>query len=237
MTTRVLVVDDDPHILRAIRIHLTARGYTVLTAPTARAALQAGAEHHPDLVLLDLGLPDLDGTAVIAKLRHWSTVPIIVLSARSDGTDKINALDLGADDYVTKPFSTGELLARMRAVVRRSGESGSDPIIETADFRIDLAARKVTGAGGAQVHLTPTEWGILGLSVRNRGVLVTQRRLLTEIWGPTYRTETNYLRIYLAQLRRKLEPEPSRPRYLITEPGMGYRFQCCIRWGSRSRLS
>jgi two-component system KDP operon response regulator KdpE len=225
MTTRVLVVDDDPQILRAVRVHLTARGYTVITAATGHAALHAGTEQHPDLVVLDLGLPDLDGTAVIAELRRWSAVPIVVLSARTDGPDKINALDLGADDYVTKPFSMGELLARMRAVVRRSGDAGGNPVVETADFRIDLAARTVTGADGEEVHLTPTEWGILGALVRNRGVLVSQGRLLAEVWGPAYRTETNYLRVYLAQLRRKLEPEPSRPRYLITEPGMGYRFQ------------
>jgi two-component system KDP operon response regulator KdpE len=228
VTTRVLVVDDDIHILRAVRIHLTARGYVVLTAPTGRAALQATAEQHPDLIVLDLGLPDLDGIKVISELRHWSQVPVIVLSARSDGAEKIAALDLGADDYVTKPFNMGELLARMRAIVRRSAsDSGlnANPVVETEDFRIDLAATKVISAGGGEVHLTPTEWGILEILVRDRGILVSQRRLLTEVWGPAYRTETNYLRVYLAQLRRKLEPEPSRPRYLITEPGMGYRFQ------------
>ncbi len=226
MTTRVLVVDDDAHILRAIRIHLTACGYAVRTAQTGRAALRAGAEEHPDLVLLDLGLPDLDGTAVITELRSWSTVPIIVLSARTDGADKINALDTGADDYLTKPFSMPELLARMRAAVRRSGSpTDRDTMVATRDFSIDLAAKKVTNHTGTQVHLTPTEWAILEILVRDRGALVSQRRLLGEIWGPAYRTETNYLRVYLAQLRRKLEPEPARPRYLITESGMGYRFQ------------
>jgi two-component system KDP operon response regulator KdpE len=213
MTTRVLVVDDDAHILRAIRIHLTACGYAVRTAQTGRAALRASAAEHPDLVLLDLGLPDLDGTAIIAELRSWSTVPI-------------NALDTGADDYLTKPFSMPELLARMRAAVRRSGSpTDRDMVVATMDFSIDLAAKKVLSRTGEQVHLTPTEWAILEILVRDRGALVSQRRLLSEIWGPTYRTETNYLRVYLAQLRRKLEPEPARPRYLITEPGMGYRFQ------------
>jgi two-component system KDP operon response regulator KdpE len=225
-TTRVLVVDDDAHILRAIRIHLTACGYAVRTAQTGRAALRAGAAEHPDLVLLDLGLPDIDGTAVIAELRSWSTMSIIVLSARTDGTDKINALDTGADDYLTKPFSMPELLARMRAAVRRSAApTDRDVVVATIDFSIDLAAKKVLSRTGEQVHLTPTEWAILGILVRDRGALVSQRRLLSEIWGPAYRTETNYLRVYLAQLRRKLEPEPSRPRYLITESGMGYRFQ------------
>ena len=228
MTTRVLVVDDDAHILRAISIHLTACGYAVRTAQTGQAALRAGAADHPDLVLLDLGLPDLDGTAVIAELRSWSTVPIIVLSARTDSTDKIDALDTGADDYLTKPFGMPELLARMRAAVRRSrtgAPTGEDTVVATQDFSIDLAAKKVISSTGAQVHLTPTEWAILELLVRDRGALVSQRRLLNEIWGPAYRTETNYLRVYLAQLRRKLEPEPARPRYFITEPGMGYRFQ------------
>jgi two-component system, OmpR family, KDP operon response regulator KdpE len=193
VTTRVLVVDDDIHILRAVRIHLTARGYVVLTAPTGRAALQATAEQHPDLIVLDLGLPDLDGIKVISELRHWSEVPVIVLSARSDGAEKIAALDLGADDHVTKPFIMGELLARMRAIVRRSdSDSGlnANPIVETEDFRIDLGARKVISAGGEEVHLTPTEWGILEILVRDRGILVSQRRLLTEVWGPAYRTET-----------------------------------------------
>jgi two-component system KDP operon response regulator KdpE len=228
MTTRVLVVDDDAHILRAIRIHLTACGYAVRTAQTGREALRAAAAEHPDLVLLDLGLPDLDGTAVIADLRTWAHVPIIVLSARTDSTDKIDALDTGADDYLTKPFSMPELLARMRAAVRRSvapSPTDEHTVVATLDFSIDLAAKKVISRTGAQVHLTPTEWAILELLVRDRGALVSQRRLLSEIWGPAYRTETNYLRVYLAQLRRKLEPEPARPRYLITEPGMGYRFQ------------
>jgi two-component system, OmpR family, KDP operon response regulator KdpE len=226
VTTRILIVDDDVPILRAIRIHLTARGYAVLTATSGAGALRAAAEQRPDLVVLDLGLPDLDGAEVIAGLRRWTSTPIVVLSARADGIDKINALDAGADDYVTKPFGMGELLARIRAVVRRSaGDNAGDPVVKTADFRVDLPARKVVRADGTDVHLTPTEWGILALLIRERGMLVPQRRLLTEVWGPAYRTETHYLRVYLAQLRRKLEPDPARPRYLVTEPGMGYRFE------------
>ncbi|MDN5747783.1 MAG: response regulator [Pseudonocardia sp.] len=224
--TRVLVVDDDAQILRALRIHLTARGYHVLTAPDGATALRAAAEGHPDVVVLDLGLPDLDGAEVITGLRGWTTVPIIVLSARIDSTDKVQALDKGADDYVTKPFGMDELLARLRAAVRRGASStGSDePVIDTGDFTVDLAA-KIVERDGAQVHLTPTEWGILELLVRNRGKLVTRRQLMREVWGPGDRKETSYLRVYLAQLRRKLEPEPARPRHLLTEVGMGYRFR------------
>ncbi|MGH3910700.1 MAG: winged helix-turn-helix domain-containing protein, partial [Pseudonocardiaceae bacterium] len=178
------------------------------------------------VVVLDLGLPDLDGTEVIAGLRGWTSVPIIVLSARTDSTDKVEALDAGADDYVTKPFGMDELLARLRAAVRRTGSAaGADePEIATDAFTVDLAARKVHRAG-VEVHLTPTEWGILGLLVRHPGRLVTQRQLLSEVWGPAYLKESHYLRVYLAQLRRKLEPDPSRPRYFVTEPGMGYRFE------------
>jgi two-component system KDP operon response regulator KdpE len=223
---RVLVVDDDVQILRALRIHLTARGYHVLTAPDGAGALRATAEGHPDVVVLDLGLPDLDGTEVIAGLRSWTTVPIIVLSARIDSTGKVRALDRGADDYVTKPFGVDELLARLRAAVRRSaGSAGADdPVVDAGDFTVDLAA-KVVERDGAQVHLTPTEWGILELLVRHRGKLVSRKQLMQEVWGPGDRKETSYLRVYLAQLRRKLEPEPSRPRHLLTEAGMGYRFR------------
>ena len=219
MTTRVLVVDDDPHIVRTLRIHFTARGYTVATAQTGSEALRVSAQTPPDVVVLDLGLPDLDGVAVITELRRWSTVPIIVLSARTDAGDKVAALDNGADDYVTKPFGMAELLARMRAALRRSTGSplNGDPVVETPDFTVDLTAKKVT-RNGVEVHLTPTEWGILELLARRRGTLVAQRQLLAEVWGSAYRTETNYLRVFLAQLRRKLEPDPSRPRYLITEP-------------------
>jgi two-component system, OmpR family, KDP operon response regulator KdpE len=232
--THVLVVDDDAHILRTLRIHLAAHGYTVATAATGRDAIQTAGADRPDLVVLDLGLPDIDGTAVIRALRQKSTVPIIVLSARIDAPDKVHALDTGADDYVTKPFGIAELLARMRAAVRRSTQAAGpddttipdpdDAVVETAAFTIDLAAKKVIRCGD-ELRLTPTEWAILDILVRHRGALVTQRRLLTAVWGPNYRTQTNYLRVYLAQLRQKLEPEPSRPRYLITEPGMGYRFE------------
>ncbi|MGH3933392.1 MAG: response regulator [Pseudonocardiaceae bacterium] len=224
--TRVLVVDDEPQIVRALRINLAARGYQVLTAADGTAALRAAADGHPDVVVLDLGLPDLDGTEVIAGLRGWTSVPIIVLSARTDSTDKVAALDAGADDYVTKPFGMDELLARLRVAVRRTNAAteAEQPVVATDAFTIDLAARKVH-RDGVDVHLTPTEWAILELLVRHPGRLVAQRQLLTEIWGPAYLKETHYLRVYLAQLRRKLEPDPSHPRYLVTEPGMGYRFE------------
>jgi two-component system KDP operon response regulator KdpE len=224
--TLVLVVDDDPQLLRALKINLTARGYTVLTAPDGTRALRAAAHEHPDVIVLDLGLPDLDGTDVIGGLRGWSTTPIIVLSARTDSSDKVEALDAGADDYVTKPFGMEELLARLRAAVRRASTNptGNEPVVHAGALDIDLAAKQVT-RDGEVVHLTPTEWGILELLVRHQGKLVSQRQLLTEVWGPHYQTETHYLRVYLAQLRRKLESDASHPRHLITEPGMGYRFK------------
>ncbi|MDU0289406.1 response regulator [Saccharothrix longispora] len=223
--TKVLVVDDEPQIVRALRINLSARGYSVLTAHDGTTALRAAAEGKPDVVVLDLGLPDVDGTEVIAGLRGWTTVPIIVLSARVDSTDKVEALDAGADDYVTKPFGMDELLARLRAAVRRGAVvEGEDAVVETASFTVDLAAKKVL-RDGAEVHLTPTEWGLLEVLARHRGRLVAQKQLLQEVWGPQYAKETHYLRVYLAQLRRKLEPEPSHPRHLVTEPGMGYRFE------------
>ncbi len=224
--TRVLVVDDEPQIVRALRINLAARGYQVLTAADGTGALRAAVDGHPDVVVLDLGLPDLDGIEVIAGLRGWTSVPIIVLSARTDSTDKVEALDAGADDYVTKPFGMDELLARLRAAVRRTSaaEGAGEPVIATDAFTIDRAAKKVH-RGSVEVHLTPTEWGILESLVRHSGRLVTQRQLLSDVWGPAYLKETHYLRVYLAQLRRKLEPDPSRPRHLITEPGMGYRFE------------
>jgi two-component system KDP operon response regulator KdpE len=223
----VLVVDDEPQIVRALRINLSARGYKVITAHDGAAALRAVAETKPDVVVLDLGLPDMDGNEVIAGLRGWTSVPIIVLSARSDSPDKVHALDAGADDYVTKPFGMDELLARLRAAVRRSAVSTSDDvdaIVRTDAFTVDLVAKKAQ-RDGAEVHLTKTEWGVLELLVRNRGRLVSQKQLLREVWGPTYENETHYLRVYLAQLRRKLEREPARPRHLLTEPGMGYRFE------------
>jgi two-component system KDP operon response regulator KdpE len=225
--TKVLVIDDEPQIVRALRINLTARGYQVLTAHDATTALRAAVDGRPDVVVLDLGLPDVDGIEVIAGLRGWTSVPIIVLSARTDSVDKVRALDAGADDYVTKPFGMDELLARLRAAVRRATVTGEteDAVVETASFTVDLAAKKVL-RDGAEVHLTPTEWGVLETLVRARGKLVSQRQLLKDVWGHSYETETHYLRVYLAQLRRKLEPEPSRPRHLVTEAGMGYRFEC-----------
>lgn len=224
--TRVLVVDDDPQILRALKINLTARGYTVLTAPDGTKALHLAARDRPDVIVLDLGLPDLTGTDVITGLRGWSSTPIIVLSARTDSADKVEALDAGADDYVTKPFGMDELLARLRAAVRRATTTltGGQAVVQAGVLRIDLAAKCVT-RDGATIHLTPTEWGILELLVRHRGKLVSQRQLLTEVWGPHYQGQSHYLRVYLAQLRRKLETDPAHPRHLITEPGMGYRFQ------------
>jgi two-component system KDP operon response regulator KdpE len=225
-TTKVLVIDDEPQILRALRINLSVRGYEVTTAATGAAALRAAAEQPPDVVVLDLGLPDMSGFDVLAGLRGWLTAPVIVLSARTNSTDKVEALDAGADDYVTKPFRMDEFLARLRAAVRR-GAAASDsdePVVETSSFTVDLAAKKVT-KNGTDVHLTPTEWGMLEMLVRNRGKLVGREELLTEVWGPGCATQTHYLRVYLAQLRRKLEDDPSHPRHLLTEAGMGYRFQ------------
>jgi two-component system KDP operon response regulator KdpE len=224
--TRVLVIDDEPQILRALRINLSVRGYEVTTAATGVEALRAAADHRPDVVILDLGLPDISGIEVLAGLRGWLTVPVIVLSARTDSSDKVEALDAGADDYVTKPFGMDEFLARLRAAVRRASSSTEDdqPIIETSSFTVDLAAKKVTKSGN-EIHLTPTEWGMLEMLVRHRGKLVGREELLKEVWGPSYAKETHYLRVYLAQLRRKLEVDPSHPKHLITEAGMGYRFQ------------
>jgi two-component system KDP operon response regulator KdpE len=225
--TKVLVVDDEPQIVRTLRINLAARGYEVAIAGDGRDALRVAAAVRPDVVVLDLGLPDMDGSTVIEGLRGWTAVPIIVLSARTDSGDKVAALDAGADDYVTKPFGMDELLARLRAAVRRASSSvptGEEAVVETEAFTVDLAAKKVL-RDGAEVHLTPTEWGVLELLVRNKGKLVGQKQLLQEVWGPAYASETHYLRVYLAQLRRKLEPQPSHPRHLLTEAGMGYRFE------------
>jgi two-component system KDP operon response regulator KdpE len=221
--TRVLVVDDDHQLLRALRITLTARGYDVLTAADATAALTAASRRPPDLVILDLGLPDLDGVAVIEALRGWCAAPIIVLSARHHEPAKVDALDAGADDYVTKPFGMPELLARMRAALRRAVPGTGTAVVTTAAFTIDLPDKRITTSRG-EVRLTPTEWHLLEVLVREPGRLVTQRQLLQQVWGPTYESETNYLRVHLANLRRKLEPDPAHPRYLITEPGIGYRF-------------
>jgi len=223
--TRVLVIDDEPSILRALRINLSARQYEVSTAADGTSGLAAVARDRPDVLIVDLGLPDMDGTEVISGVRGWTSIPIIVLSVWGQESQKVAALDAGADDYVTKPFGMDELLARLRAAVRRAAPAPDEPVVTTGDFTVDLAAKRVTQSDGGDVRLTPTEWQLLEILVRNRGRLVTQRQLLQEVWGPAYETESNYLRVYLAQLRRKLEPEPSRPHYLLTEPGMGYRFQ------------
>ncbi|KQS65999.1 response regulator [Modestobacter sp. Leaf380] len=222
--SRVLVVDDDPQLLRALRITLRAAGHEVVVAPDGATALREAAASHPDVVVLDLGLPDLDGTEVLAGLRPWFTGPVLVLTARTASADAVAALDAGADDYVTKPFDMDELLARLRAVLRRRSTETTAPVVVTDHFTVDLAARQVT-VDGVPVRLTPTEWALLSELVRAPGRLVGQRQLLQSVWGPAYETETNYLRVYLAQLRRKLEPDPAHPRYLHTEPGMGYRFR------------
>ena len=222
--TKVVVIDDEDAICRALRINLVARDYEVATAADGATGLATVARERPDAVILDLGLPDMDGTDVITGVRGWTSTPIIVLSARENEAAKVKALDAGADDYVTKPFGMDELLARLRAAVRRGTATEGEPSVVTPDFTVDLAAKRVTGAQGSDVRLTPTEWQLLEILVRNRGRLVTQRQLLQDVWGPSYETESNYLRVYVAQLRRKLEPDPSRPRYLLTEPGMGYRF-------------
>ena len=268
--TRVLVVDDEPQILRALRINLRARRYEVTTAANGTQALDEAAAHPPDLVILDLGLPDMDGVDVIGGLRGWTAVPIIVLSGRADSTDKVEALDAGADDYVTKPFGMDELLARMRAAVRRTPAAEAPPRVRLGDLVIDLAAKRVTrqpaeaaiqtvpgaapGAAGlpveaevgegesrvrsgemaasgedpqpeGDVRLTPTEWHLLEVLLRNPGKLLSHRQLLNDVWGPGYDNAGGNLRLYMAQLRRKLEHDPARPRWLITEPGMGYRYQ------------
>ena len=218
----LLVIEDEPPLRRALRIFLEAHDYRVVVAATGNEGLQLAAREHPDVVVLDLGLPDMDGVAVAAALRGWSPVPIIVLSARDAEAVKVAALDAGADDYVTKPFGMNEFLARLRAALRRSLPAGEEPIVETPDFSIDLGAKRVHMPSG-DAHLTPTEWQIVEVLARHRGKLVTQQQLLQQVWGPEYERETHYLRIYMSQIRRKLEPDPSRPRYFITEPGMGYR--------------
>ncbi|MGW8377233.1 response regulator [Streptomyces sp. ODS28] len=225
---RVLVVDDEPQMVRALTINLKARKYEVDAAPDGATALRLAADRHPDVVILDLGLPDMDGVEVIRGIRGWTRMPILVLSARQTSDEKVEALDAGADDYVTKPFGMDELLARLRAAVRRAEPGGSPSedsgVIETAGFTVDLAAKKVH-RNGRDVRLTPTEWHLLEVLVRNTGRLVSQKQLLKEVWGPAYGTETNYLRVYMAQLRRKLEADPAHPAHFVTEPGMGYRFE------------
>jgi two-component system KDP operon response regulator KdpE len=223
---RVLVVDDDLALARALGINLRAHGYEVTVVHDGRAALDRVAHVHPNVVILDLGLPDIDGVEVLQGIRGWSTIPVIVLSARSTSAEKVEALDAGADDYVTKPFGMAELLARVRAAVRRAAPANGEVLepVVTPDFTVDLDAHRVL-RDGEPVKLTPTEWSMLELLVRHAGKLVPGKQLLIEVWGPAYETETHYLRVYMAQLRRKLEPDPAKPRYLITEAGIGYRFQ------------
>jgi two-component system KDP operon response regulator KdpE len=220
---RILIADDDPQMLRALRITLSARGYEVVTAPDGTAALDAAIASHPDIVVIDLGMPGLTGLEVIEAIRGWSQVPVLVVSGRSESWDKVEALDAGADDYVTKPFSADELLARIRALSRRVVPAAESPVVEFDDVVVDLSARLVTRAG-ATVRLTPTEWRLLEVLVRHSGKLVTRETLLTEVWGPQYTTDTGYLRLYMSQLRKKLEVDPSTPRHLVTEAGQGYRF-------------
>jgi len=219
---KVLLVDDDPTLRRTLGIGLRAEGHEVLIAADGRTALEAVREDHPDLVVLDLGLPDLSGVEVLRQIRGRSTLPVVVLSARAESTEKVEALDLGADDYVTKPFGMEELLARVRAAARRAGSDV--PVLQVGDLVVDLPARRVTRRGEV-VRLTPTEWGLLEMLMRTPGRLVSQRDLLHEVWGPAYDKETNYLRVYVGSLRKKLEDDPANPRYLITEPGIGYRFE------------
>jgi two-component system, OmpR family, KDP operon response regulator KdpE len=222
---RVLVVEDEPALARALAINLRSHGWEVVTAADGRSGLDAAATAHPDVVLLDLGLPDLDGTEVISGLRGWTTVPIVVLSARQHGEDKVEALDLGADDYVTKPFAMNELMARLRAAVRRAEEVAPTPsTVEVGDLVIDLARKRVA-RHGTDVRLTPTEWAFLELLARNLGRLVPREQVLREVWGPGYEHEGHYLRVYAAQLRRKLEDDPAHPRHLVTTSGLGYTLE------------
>ena len=220
----VLIVDDEIQILRALQINLDARGYTTVTALNGAQALEEAARHRLDAVILDLGLPDIDGVEVIRRLRRWNGVPVVVLSARHGSEDKIQALDAGADDYVTKPFGMDELLARLRAAQRRGSSADAVPVVATGGFTVDLTAKQVTRRG-VTVRLTPTEWNILELLARNCGALVTHRQILLHVWGPAYSEETAYLRVYLAQLRRKLETDPANPHHLLTETGLGYRLK------------
>ena len=221
---RILIADDDPQFLRALRITLGARGYEVLLARDGQHALEMAIDHKPDIILLDLGMPRLDGVKVIEAVRGWSSAPILVISGRSGSAEKVEALDAGADDYVTKPFSMDELLARIRVLTRRIGQDEVDeePIVAFGSVWVDLAAHTVT-RDGVNVRLTPTEWRVLELLIRNEGRLVTRQTMLSQVWGSEHVTDTGYLRLYISQLRKKLEPEPSRPRYLITDAGMGYR--------------
>jgi two-component system KDP operon response regulator KdpE len=220
---KVLVIEDEAALRRALRIFLEGHEYAVSLAASGQEGLDVAARDHPDVVILDLGLPDMDGVNVATALRGWSQVPIVVLSARDAESVKVAALDAGADDYVTKPFAMNEFLARLRAALRRAAPTEQERVVTTPEFTIDLGAKQIH-RGDELVHLTPTEWQIVEVLVRNRGRLVSQHQLLQQVWGPQYERETHYLRIYMSQIRRKLEADPSRPRHFITEPGMGYRF-------------
>lgn len=242
MSTRILVVDDDPRLVKALRINLIARGYDVVTATTGSEGVRRAADQHPDLVILDLGLPDLDGTEVLAGIRGWTNLPIIVLTARDTSIDKVSVLDSGADDYITKPFAMEELLARVRLALRHAaprgqrgaggaggggasapGEDRGEPVVRAGSLLIDLAATRVT-RDGKDIHLTPTEWRVLEVLVRAQGRLVRRDELLNAVWGPGHENEGHYIRVYIAQLRRKLETNPARPQHVITETGLGHRF-------------
>ncbi|MFS0713542.1 response regulator [Microbacterium sp. 2P01SA-2] len=219
---KVLLADDDPQLVRALRITLAAHGYDVVSVADGAGAVAAAASEHPDVIVLDLGMPRLDGVSVIEAVRGWSGVPIIVVSGRTGSADKVAALDAGADDYVTKPFQIDELLARLRALTRRAGGAASVALVRFADVEIDRATKTVT-RGGERVHLTPTEWRMLDFLARSPGALVTRQDLLKELWGTEQVNDTGYLRLYVSQLRKKLEADPARPEHLLTESGMGYR--------------
>ena len=219
---RVLVIDDEPQIRKLLRVSLGAHGYDVHESMSGMDSVVQAADIKPDLVILDLGLPDIDGKEVVRRLRELSDVPILILTARDQEKEKIDALDAGADDYITKPFSMGELLARMRVSVRRSAHAGEDPVIQCGDLSIDLAQRRVT-VDAQEIKLTPTEYDIIKILAQNAGKVLTHRQLLKAVWGDTYSDDTHYIRVYIGQLRRKIEPNPTQPRYIITESGVGYR--------------
>jgi two-component system KDP operon response regulator KdpE len=223
--TRLLLVEDDPQMLRALSLTLAARGFEVVGAATGADALAAATRQDIDAIVLDLGLPDMDGIDVLRQVRQTDRVPVLVLSARSDRFEKVRALDSGADDYVTKPFDVEELLARVRAAVRRATPDIGAPVVRTDHFVVDMARKEVRSTEGTTVHLTPTEWSLLEVLARQPGMVVRGQDLLKEVWGPAYGAETNYLRVYMAGLRKKLEPDPAHPRYLLTSPGIGYRLE------------
>jgi len=222
MGAKILVIDDEVEIRRLLKVGLTAHGYDFLEASNGRDGVYQAAVSRPDIVILDMGLPDLEGLAVVSQIREWSQIPIIILSVRGQDSDKVNALDLGADDYLTKPFSMSELLARVRVAIRHQGNLKDEPVIQIADLWIDLSRRQVK-VTGADIHLTPTEYDLLKILVSNAGKVVTHRHMLTTIWGNSGQENAQYLRIYISQLRKKIEKDPNQPKYILTEPGVGYR--------------